>query len=61
MDAEKEEIKTAKVSWDGKQFIIRIPSIVSQMTNINQKDKVEFKVDFKTKEVQLKLVRGLKK
>jgi len=61
MDAETEEIKTAKVSWDGKQFIIRIPSIVSQMASINQEDKVEFRVDYETKGMRLTLIKGDKK
>lgn len=61
IDAETEEVKTAKVSWEGKQFVVRFPSIISNMAKIQKDDSVEFRVDYDTKEVKLKLIRGFEK
>ena len=61
LDEEKEEIRTARVGWDGKQHIARFPQIISQMANITQEDKIEFIVDIDSKEIKLRLIRGTKK
>lgn len=36
--------KKSKLSWDGKQFIIRIPKEVAEEMNITKESKVKFKL-----------------
>ncbi len=61
LDDEKEEIRTARVGWDGKQHIVRFPQIISQMANISQDDKIKFIVNIDSKETRLTLIKGDKK
>lgn len=61
IDKEKEETKKARIGWDGKQYIVRFPSVISGMTAISTDDEIEFEVDYDTKELKLKLVKGVKK
>ena len=39
--------KDAKLSWDGRQFIVRIPSEITNEMDINKENKQEYKVHFK--------------
>lgn len=39
--------KETKLSWDGKQFMVRIPLDISEEMGITQKNKGDFKVRFK--------------
>lgn len=39
--------KDAKLSWDGRQFIVRIPSEIANEMGISKDNKKEFKVHFK--------------
>lgn len=39
--------KKTKLSWDGKQFMIRIPLDISDEMGITKENKGEFKVRFK--------------
>lgn len=39
--------KDAKLSWDGRQFIVRIPSEITNEMGINKENKKEFKAHFK--------------
>lgn len=48
LEAEKYTIdKEVKLSWDGRQFIIRIPSEITTEMGINKENKEEYKVHFK--------------
>ena len=38
--------KEAKLSWDGRQFIVRIPSEIATEIGINKENKHEFKFHF---------------
>lgn len=42
-----EKEKEAKLSWDGKQFLIRIPSDIADELGITKENKKDFKVRFK--------------
>ena len=39
--------KDAKLSWDGRQFIVRIPSDIAKEIGISKENKNDFKVHFK--------------
>lgn len=39
--------KDVKLSWDGRQFIVRIPSEIANEMGISKDNKKEFKVHFK--------------
>ena len=39
--------KDAKLSWDGRQFIVRVPSDIANEIGINKENKKDFKVHFK--------------
>ena len=39
--------KDAKLSWDGRQFIVRIPSEIAKEMGINKENKKDFKAHFK--------------
>ena len=36
--------KKVKLSWDGKQFILRIPKEVSEEMNITKESQIQFKI-----------------
>ena len=38
--------KDAKLSWDGRQFIVRIPSEIADEMGISKENKQNFKVHF---------------
>lgn len=38
--------KNAKLSWDGRQFIVRIPSEIADEMGVNKENKQDFKVRF---------------
>lgn len=42
-----EKEKEAKLSWDGKQFLIRIPSDITDEMGITKENRKDFKVRFK--------------
>ncbi len=57
LEEENETEAKARVSWNGKQYIVRFPSIISNMINLDTKHSVEFKVDYETKNLKMKLVK----
>lgn len=59
----KYEIAKAKITWEGKQFIVRFPSNISELIKLNKKNPqwVEFKLDHDTGQLEIKLLpRGTK-
>lgn len=38
-------VKTAKISYDGKQFLVRIPTEIARLFEIKQGQYLEFTVD----------------
>lgn len=52
------EEKQVKIGYDGKQFIIRIPTIISTISNLDQnKAKAIFKAYHKTKEIKIQIIK----
>lgn len=47
-------IKDANLSWDGRQFIVRIPSEITREYGITKENRKDFKVHFELKKPEPK-------
>lgn len=52
--------KDAKLSWDGRQFIVRIPSEITTEYGITKENRKDYKIHFELKKPNPKSNKNLK-
>ncbi len=59
LEKELDKTEKAKIGWDGKQFIIRIPTLTAELIKLSKEETqwIEFKTIFDTKKLEMKLIR----
>ena len=52
------KIEKAKIGWDGKQFIIRVPTMTAELIKLNKEKPqwIEFKTNLDTRKMEMKLI-----